>query len=49
MQGKGKCNWSDGREYDGFWANNMLNGAGVYTCEDGKRYEGEYVEDKKVG
>ena len=26
-----------------------MNGKGVFTWEDGKRYEGEYQNDKKHG
>ena len=26
-----------------------MNGKGVFTWEDGKKYEGEYLNDKKHG
>ena len=29
--------------------NNKMEGRGVFTWPDGRRYEGEYVDDKKEG
>jgi len=29
--------------------NNKMEGHGVFTWPDGRRYEGEYVDDKKEG
>jgi hypothetical protein len=31
------------------WANNDINGQGVYTWADGRMYKGEYKNDKKDG
>ena len=45
----GIYNWSDGRRFDGDWANNKMHGYGVFTWSDGRLYEGEYVDDKKEG
>lgn len=33
--------------YEGDWLNNNMHGKGVYTWKDGRRYEGEYLNDKK--
>jgi len=29
--------------------NNKMEGSGVFTWPDGRRYEGEYIDDKKEG
>jgi len=29
--------------------NNKMEGTGVFTWPDGRRYEGDYVDDKKEG
>ncbi len=39
--------WSDGKEYEGFWRRDRMNGKGNFLWPDGCRYEGEYVNDKK--
>ena len=31
------------------WRDNKMNGYGVLQWPDGKRYEGDYVDDKKHG
>lgn len=31
----------------GDWLNNNMHGYGVYTWKDGRRYEGDYFNDKK--
>ena len=46
---EGIYNWSDGREYRGYWRNNKMEGQGVFQWPDGRRYEGNYVDDKKEG
>lgn len=33
----------------GSWKENKLHGRGRYTWEDGRSYEGQYVDDKKEG
>jgi len=33
--------------YQGDWLNNNMHGKGVYTWKDGRRYDGEYLNDKK--
>lgn len=45
----GVYNWSDGREYQGEWKNNKMEGQGTFQWPDGRRYEGQYVDDKKEG
>jgi hypothetical protein len=35
--------------YIGMWKDNKMHGYGALRWPDGKRYEGEYVEDKKHG
>ena len=35
--------------YKGYWKNNMMEGRGIYTWKDGRKYEGEYKLDKKHG
>lgn len=27
----------------------MMNGRGIFTWADGRRYEGDYIDDKKQG
>jgi hypothetical protein len=29
--------------------NNKMEGSGLFTWPDGRRYDGEYVDDKKEG
>jgi len=38
--------WADGREYDGDWRDNKMEGKGLFTWKDGRKYIGDYVEDK---
>ena len=33
--------------YRGDWMNDNMHGKGVYTWNDGRKYEGEYQNDKK--
>jgi hypothetical protein len=33
----------------GEWKDNIMNGYGIYTWPDGRKYEGEYLKDKKQG
>lgn len=42
----------DGRKpctYDGEWLLDRFNGQGVYTCGDGRKYEGEWRHGKRHG
>jgi hypothetical protein len=32
--------WADGRIFEGDWKNNKMEGQGVFTWPDGRRYEG---------
>jgi hypothetical protein len=42
--------WPDGKQfYEGQWRLNRMDGKGVLTCIDGKKYTGDYVDDKKHG
>ena len=45
----GAYRWADGREYQGEWKKNAMDGYGVLRWPDGKRYEGQYVNDQKHG
>lgn len=50
MHGFGRLIQKKGtREYIGEWANNKMNGKGLYQWEDGRSYKGEYLNDKKHG
>jgi hypothetical protein len=31
------------------WRNNKMEGPGVFQWPDGRKYEGNYVDDKKEG
>ena len=42
MHGKGKYTWSDGREYEGQWKHNLMDGYGVCKYKDGRMYTGMY-------
>lgn len=46
MEGKGEMTWSDGRKYNGDFANNKRNGFGIYTWPDGRKYEGHWKDGK---
>jgi len=39
MNGLGSYKWQDGRKYEGYWQNNIMEGVGVYGL----------VEDSTVG
>jgi hypothetical protein len=41
--------FNGGKVYDGEWKNNKMNGKGTLTWADGKKYEGNFVEDKRDG
>lgn len=47
MEGFGKIVWIDGKEYEGHWKNNQMDGKGIFKWPDGRVYEGDYVKDKK--
>ena len=49
MHGKRVYIWSDGREYNGDWKYNKIEGEGVFKWPDGRRYIGHYKNDKKDG
>lgn len=42
MHGKGKLTLKDGETYVGNFKDNMKNGFGVFTWNNGVRYEGEW-------
>lgn len=46
---QGIQNWVDGRQYEGEFKDNLMNGFGNYAFADGKTYQGYYLEDKKHG
>ena len=35
-----KYHWTDGSVYDGEWHDNKINGYGIYSWTDGRRFEG---------
>ena len=37
------------KRYEGDWKDNNMHGKGIYTWKDGRKYEGEYLNDKKHG
>ena len=47
--GEGHGRWPSGDTFRGQFANDMPNGVGVYTFEDGSRYEGEFKDGKMHG
>ena len=46
---QGVYSWLDGRQYEGEWIKNNMEGVGIYSWSDGRLYEGEYLNDKKQG
>lgn len=49
INGCGKYTWTNGKIYEGEWANNKMSGQGKMTWPDGKLYEGGFLKDKKHG
>ena len=49
MHGRGLYIWGDGREYNGDWKFNRIDGEGVFKWPDGRKYIGHYKKDKKHG
>jgi serine/threonine protein kinase len=57
MHGEGKYTWADGDTYTGDWDDNMMEGHGVFVvingnvtnCDECKKYDGQWEDDKKVG
>ena len=41
----GKFFWADGAHFIGEWAENKMNGKGVFTEFDGRVYDGAYAND----
>ena len=35
--------------YEGMWKNGKMEGEGIFTWSNGKRYEGNYVNNQKNG
>ena len=35
-----------GETYTGEWKDNKMHGKGIFTWKDGRKYDGEYVDDK---
>jgi hypothetical protein len=46
---EGIYKWADGRNYNGQWVNNKMEGHGVFIWPDGRIYNGDYKNDKKDG
>ena len=50
MDGYGVCYDCHGKIiYKGEWKSNFVHGKGIYIWEEGKRYEGEFLNGKKHG
>ncbi len=50
MEGQGVNYHADGsKKYEGNWVNGNMEGHGVYYWDNGDRYEGYFVNDKKEG
>lgn len=49
MNGDGIMRWPDGRNYTGFFQDDMLHGRGVMDWPDGRRYDGEWNKGKQHG
>ena len=41
--------WPSGDRYEGYWANNAMDGYGVYISASGVRYEGRWKEGRRNG
>ena len=39
----------NGQCYKGEWYDDLMHGRGIYTNQDGARFEGEFREDRKNG
>lgn len=49
MEGKGVCNFPDGRVYVGEWVRSRMHGKGQMTWPDGRVYTGEYIDACMTG
>jgi hypothetical protein len=49
MDGKGKCTYIDGNEYNGEWKMGQRNGKGVLRLVNGDEYDGDWLDDKRHG
>ena len=49
MHGRGLYIWGDGREYNGDWKFNRIDGEGVFKWPDGKKYKGYWENGKQNG
>lgn len=47
--GKGRCVYSDGREYIGEWKEGKMHGEGILSWPNGARYEGSFENDRRNG
>ena len=41
--GYGECKWNNGKEYQGEWKYNKMEGKGKFIWPDGKTYEGTNI------
>jgi hypothetical protein len=48
MNGNGTYIWANKRKYEGTWVNNQKHGKGVYTLENGEKYNVEWKFDELV-
>ena len=49
MEGKGKNKYSDGSIFEGNYRNGLKYGYGIYTWPNGKKYQGNWVNNKLHG
>ena len=48
-EGRGRCEWHDGRIYEGEWKAGMAHGVGVETYPDGRiRHSGKWIKDEPI-
>ncbi|OQR90289.1 hypothetical protein ACHHYP_05648 [Achlya hypogyna] len=48
-RGLGRCTYSDGRVYEGHWADDTLDGAGVMNYANGDVYDGSWLRGMRDG
>jgi hypothetical protein len=46
---QGKCNYPDGKSYEGDWLDGKPHGRGIKSWPDGRKYDGMWEMGKPVG
>jgi hypothetical protein len=49
VHGEGRCRYSNGNIYDGFWANGKIEGKGKMIFGSGDRYTGDFKDGRMSG